>query len=208
MENYKLKYVELRNKFLESTDLAYRLGYEKGLKDSQVQQLQQQLQQAQQQNAQMQQTIAGQQQNPNDPNQGGGEQMPQQDVSNILQDQNVATMPQDGQQQPMADNQGLIQPQGQGFDEPTELDQYIGELEDLVSKGEKPKVLDLRKKVEEIVTLRKSHKAKMKANKPQVISAQKKLVDNILTKWEKEAKSNVENIEDTILSSGLEVDLD
>lgn len=206
MENFKLKYLELRNKFLESTDLAYRLGYERGLKDSQVQQMQQQVQMAQQQAKQAQQMM-GQQQNQNNPNQGG--QMPPQDVSNMPQDQNAPTMAQDGQ--PVVDNQGLIQPtapQGQDFEEPTELDQYLNELEDLVSKGEKPKVLDLRKKVDEIITLRKAQKEKMKNNKKEIVSSQKKLVDSILTKWETEAKKGIDNLEDALANGGIEIDLD
>ena len=87
----------------------------------------------------------------------------------------------------------------------TELDQYINELEELVAKGEKPTVTDLRKTVTALADLRKSQKLKMKENKPAVISAQKSMVDNILKKWESELKLTSENLEERIKKEGLKL---
>jgi gas vesicle protein len=75
----------------------------------------------------------------------------------------------------------------------------------MVSKGQKPNVTDLRKAVIDIVNIRKSQKAKMKENAPKVLSAQKKLVDNILGKWSKESKSTAEDLEARIKEEGLEL---
>jgi hypothetical protein len=45
--DYKAKYKDLKTKYLETVDLAWRLGYEQGLKDSQLDQAQQALAQPQ-----------------------------------------------------------------------------------------------------------------------------------------------------------------
>lgn len=47
--DYKTKYLELKAKFLNTVDTTWRLGYEAGLKDAQLEQLQQQAQMAMQQ---------------------------------------------------------------------------------------------------------------------------------------------------------------
>lgn len=46
--DYKAKYLDLKTKYQETADLAWRLGYEQGLKDSQLEQMQQQQAQADQ----------------------------------------------------------------------------------------------------------------------------------------------------------------
>ena len=53
--DYKSKYQELKNKFMNSVDLAFRLGYEAGSKDAQVENMQMQQIQAAQATAQPQQ---------------------------------------------------------------------------------------------------------------------------------------------------------
>jgi hypothetical protein len=49
LTDYKAKYEDLKAKFMETVDLSWRLGYEQGLKDAQLEQAQQQVQQAQDQ---------------------------------------------------------------------------------------------------------------------------------------------------------------
>ena len=90
-----------------------------------------------------------------------------------------------------------------------ELDNHINELENLVSKGEKPKVTDLRKIVDTIANIRKSQKEKLNSNHKQVVvSKQKELVDNILKKWEKDAneRSTMDDFEKMIISNGIDID--
>jgi len=53
--NYKNKYEQLKAKYLSSVDTAWRLGFEAGLKEAQMDNATQQAQQAQQQVAQAQQ---------------------------------------------------------------------------------------------------------------------------------------------------------
>ena len=40
--DYKAKYLDLKTKYQETCDLSWRLGYEQGLKDAQLEQVQQQ----------------------------------------------------------------------------------------------------------------------------------------------------------------------
>lgn len=189
--DYRAKYKELKAKLIESTDVAYRLGFEAGLKQAMQDQAQMQIQQAQQQAMQMQAMM------------GGGQEMsPEQQA----QMQDSGDMPASEAQMPMQDQMQDMEMQDEQAGSGSELDQYINELEGLVAKGQKPNVLDLRKVVTELADLRKNQKAKMKENKPQVISAQKKLVDNILKKWELESKMTVDNLEDTIKEFGLKLD--
>lgn len=71
--DFKQKYKELKSKFKETVDLAFRLGVEEGLRQSQVQQAQQQQQAAEQAQMAAQQGQPGQ---PGDPEQQG---QPQED---------------------------------------------------------------------------------------------------------------------------------
>lgn len=178
--DYKSKYKEMRMKLLESTDMAYRLGYEAGMREAQTQAMGQQLEQA---NAQMMQAQQGMQMdengNPIDPS---------------MQDPNAQVM-----QDPS------MQGQEASPEQMSELDRHINELEQLVAKGQKPTVMDLRKTVNELSNLRKSQKTKVKENVEEIASSQKKLVDGILSKWEKEAKMTSQNIEHVISTQGLKL---
>lgn len=188
--DYKAKYKEMRAQLIKSSDLAFRLGYEQGMKDAQVENMQMQMQQQAQQMAQQAAMMQG--------GQPGQEGQPMSEEEAAMQEQ--GGMPQDEQgmeQAPMEEEQEMEPGQG------TELDNHINELESLVAKGEKPTVTDLRKAVEALSNVRKNQKAKMKANKPAVATAQKKLVDSILGKWEKESKMTAENLEELIATEGL-----
>lgn len=204
--DYKSKFKEMRAKLLESTDMAYRLGFEDGLKQAATENAQMQVQQ-------MQQQMAGMQGQQIDPATGQPIQDPNQQIDPatgqpMQQDPNAM-----GGQPPMGpDGMPMQDPsmmQGQPMEEEggpqTELDGYINELEELVSKGQKPTVTDLRKAVTALADLRKSQKMRMKINKPKEISAQKSMVDNILKKWEKESKLTADNLEDKIRTEGLKL---
>lgn len=191
-----MKYLDLRSKFMKTAERFYRLGKEDGLKEGQQQAQQQQMQEqmmAQQQAAAMggQPQIDPQTGQPIPPEQGGmpgEEEMSPEDMA-AMQEQGMA--PED-----MDEQQG------------SELDQKINELQQLVSKGEKPKVTDLRKAVDAITDLRKSQKRLKSNHKEVVVSKQKTLVDNILKKWESDAndKSVVDNLEKIIESEGIKIE--
>ena len=196
MVDYKMKYLDLRSKFMKTAERFYRLGKEDGLKQGQQQAQQQQMQE--QMMAQQQAAMGGQPQidpqtgQPIPPEEGG---MPGQEE---MSPEDMAAM----QEQGMAPEEGMDEQQG------SELDQKINELQQLVSKGEKPKVTDLRKAVEAITDLRKSQK-KLKSNHKQVVvSKQKDFVDGILKKWEIQANNEkiMDNLESMIESEGIKLD--
>lgn len=214
MIDYKMKYKEMKSKMLESIDVSYRLGYEQGYKEAtqeaQQAQVQQQMQQAQ---MMMQQAASAQQGMPQD--QGG---MPQDqagmDQGGMPVDQGGAPMDQGGMPAGDMGMQGGAPMQGgmQGSPEEelegsqvNELDQYIQELEAMVAKGEKPNVLDLRKKVTELSNLRKAQKEKIKSNRQQVVSAQKSIVDNLIKKWTSKTEETSEDIERLIREKGIDL---
>ena len=193
--DYRTKYKEMKAKMLESVDVSYRLGYEQGFKEATQEAQMAQMQQQQQEAAAMQQAAMGGQQDPNamggDPNAMGGDQ---------------GGMPPEAGGAPMG---GQMPPEEMGQEgEPEqggELDQYLAELENMVSKGEKPNVLDLRKKVTAISDLRKSQKERMKSNRQQVVSAQKSIVDNLIKKWGSKTEETSEDIEKLIREKGIEI---
>ena len=184
--DYKAKYLDLRSKFTKSCDRYYRTGYEEGLKQGEMQAQQAQMQE-QQAMEMMQQGIDPETGMPMEPKIDPETGMP-------IEDQGAM-----GESQPM---------EGEEIQEGSELDQHINELEGLVAKGEKPKVTDIRKVVDSITSLRKSQKQQLKSNHKEVAtSKQKDIVDNILKKWENEAKDEkvLENLETMIENGGIKI---
>jgi len=174
--DYKIKYLDIRAKLLDSTDVAYRLGFEAGLKEGKQAAAEQQ----QQQQMEAQQAMAMQQQQL--PPEEGGEMPPEEMPSEEMAPEMVG------------DEEGG-----------SELDSQINELEGLVAKGEKPSLVDLRKVVGSLSNVRKSQKAKWSKKIDTNNSAQKKLVNDILSKWETESKSVSDNLEERIKEHGLKV---
>ena len=186
---YKTKYENLKQKYLTDIDAAFRAGFEQGMKQGQMDAQAQQMQQQQQEMAQQQQ-MAQQMQG----------QMPEgQDQQMMEQGQ----MP-EGQDQQMPDQmQGQMPeeiPQASG-----ELDSKIAELEELLGKGEKPKILDLRKAVQELSSLRKQQLSKMNKTSKKAESAQRSLVKGILNKWQEESKSVTEDLEKLLENEGIKL---
>jgi hypothetical protein len=173
--DYKSKYLNIRAKFMEVADVSFRLGYEQGMKDATMQQMQQQ-QEQQMQEEQMQQQMM---------QQGGGE-MPMEGQEGMPPE----GMPPEG----MPPEEAGAEQAGDS----SELDQSINELEGLVAKGEKPSVLSMRKAVEELATLRKSQKQKTNKATQANVTYQKNFVDGILKKWEVESKGTTTKLEEII----------
>lgn len=197
--DWKMKYQEIRAKLKEATDVAYRLGYERGMKDgtqqAQMQAMQQQVQ------AQQQAMMGGQ---PGQPGAEGGD--PSQDPA-------MQGGAPGGEMPPGADD-GSMDPQmaGGAPDEGapdaaggSELDNHINELQSLVAKGEKPSVVDIRKAVTALAGIRKAQKDTWSKKTEKTVSAQKKVVDSILKKWEDQAKQPSSGIEALIKEHGLEI---
>jgi hypothetical protein len=192
--DYKTKYMDIRAKLLSATDTAFRLGYEKGMKDgTQAAQMQAMAQQQQQQAAMM----GGAPGQPGqDPSMGGDPSMQGQDPSQ-------GGMPADPSQMEGAGAPGDQEMADAGGG--SELDQHIDELQSLVSKGEKPTVLSIRKAVEALAGIRKAQKNTWAQKVEKIIPAQKKVVDDILKKWDKQAEKPSEGLEAIIKQHGLKI---
>lgn len=186
--DWKVKYLDIRAKLKEATDVAYRLGMEAGLKQGAQQAMMQQ-------QAQMQQAAMGGEQ----PGQEG-------QVPPGSKGQDQGGMP-PGMDQGSEDQMGAPAPEEMGDEQGgSELDQHINELQGLVAKGEKPSVLDIRKAVVALAGIRKHQKNVWQKKVEQVIPAQKKVVDSILKKWESESKKPSEKLEDIIKEHGLKIE--
>lgn len=213
--NYKQKYEELKLKFMESVDTAFRLGFEQGsvqgMQDAQMQQQQMQAEQ----DAQMQQNAGIGQGQGSEGSPAGTEQMEN---------------PNGGGIEDVPDSEN---PAG------SELDQHIAKLESMVSKSETP-FADLAKTLSELKSIRKAELAKvsfnremkkstqaisgiskalhkpafklgvqashnMNSNAKQAVGMQTKIVDDIMKSWEEEEKSatsDIQKILNTVQNKG------
>lgn len=184
--DYKTKYLDIRAKLVESTDVAYRLGFEEGMKEGE---------RAAEQAAQEQQMMMEQQAMA----QGGS---PEEQAAMMGDEAEVGMEGEEGEEMESAAMMGEEMPEDGGSD----LDSHISELENMVAKGEKPKVTDIRKAVLSLVDVRKSFKTKTKKKQKKVVAAQKQFVDSILKGWEAESKDVDENLEDAIKESGFKIE--
>lgn len=199
--NYKQKYQELKMKFMESVDAAFRLGFEQGAVQGQQDAQMQQQQQQQEQEAAM----GGQQ-----PGQGfGAEGSPAGAEQQANPNGDMAP-------QPMQDSEN---PAG------SELDQHIAKLESML-KSETPanpadlilltsKIQGLRKSMKEAVELQKSAKAipeiaknlhkpafklgvqashNMNDNAKKAVGMQEKIVSDIMKSWADEEQKAAKDI--------------
>jgi hypothetical protein len=211
--NYKQKYQQLKQRFMESVDVAFRLGYEQGAQQAQMQQMQQQQQQVADQQSQEAQSTA---QGSEDPSQDGqpGQEGQQPDGAQI-QDSSRGV----GQQA-----------QGAGG---SELDSHIGELEGLMAKAEygteswetlnnsiaKLKSIKVSLDLKKNEALIKSIGANLKAKKPLVLNPrakhnltepakaaltmQHKIVEGIMETMEKESQGLPTDIVEILRFEGL-----
>lgn len=167
--DYKLKYLDLREKFLNAVDVAFKMGYENGAKDTTVQM---QAQQAQQMAADAQAAKAAADASAGQP----GQEQP--DQGGEVPQEGDEAQPQPDQQVPSVDQ---------------DLDQQLGQLQGM-TKTEK-KVKPLKKgELKPMHTIEISHPHESKSsfhnldNKKKAANhLQKQLVDNILKKMEEEA---------------------
>lgn len=217
--NYKDKYLQLKQRFMESVEVAFRLGYEQGAQATQMQQMQQQQQQVADQQAQAAQMAAngmggqpGQDDGSQDSNEPGAE----------IQDDSRGV----GQQTGAAN--GGAQPQDMGG---SELDQHIGQLENLMAKAEygteqwetlKKSIDSLKsikiafdlKKNEQLIksigaNLKKPFKFSARANhnlpshSKEAMSMQHKIINDLMDTWSKEEQGLPTEISKIIQSEGL-----
>ena len=183
--DYKKRYDDLKLKFLRSLDISWRLGYEQGLKDSQIEQMNQQMNQ---------QNMMAQGQ-------------PQQDQYSAQQEQYSAQQGQDGQDGGVPSEQDVLghTDEGQNVQEnQDEMGGHLDELEAAIGKSElSPK--DVNKLQKAIATL-KAFSQRVSDNLPEnskkTHSLQQKIVENILDKWDNESKKSGGKILDIIGTEG------
>lgn len=213
--NYKQKYEELKMKFMESVDSAFRMGFEQGA----VQGMQ---------DAQMQQQMQAQEQA-----QMGGDQ------SGIGQGQGSEGSPAGAEQMANPNGGGIEDVPDSENPAGSELDQHIAKLESMVSKAEASPA-DLAKAISELQSLRKAESAKitfnremkksyaaipgiskalhkpafklgvqashnMNSNAKQAVGMQAKIVEDIMKSWEEEEKSatsDIQKILNTVQNKG------
>lgn len=194
--NYKQKYEELKMKFMESVDAAFRLGFEQGS----VQAQQDAMMQQQQAQAEAEQNAIGQGQGA-EGSQPGAEQMANPNGGDVPQ------------MEPDSEN-----PAG------SELDQHIAKLESMVAKSEDTESLveaisglkGLKQKLTFHAEMKKSQAAipgivkalhkpafkigvqashNMTANAKAAVGMQEKIVGDIMKSWEEEEKRATSDIQ-------------
>lgn len=205
--NYKQKYEELKMKFMESVDQAFRLGFEQGAVQG-MQDAQMQAQQAQQEAQQ---------------NGMGG------DMGGIGQGQGSEGSPAGTEQMENPNGGGIQDIPDSENPAGSELDQHIAKLESMVSKSDTSPA-DLAKAISQLQSLRKSEATRITFNremkkstqaisgiakvlhKPafkigqqashnmnstakEAVGMQHKIVGDIMKSWEEEEKSATSDIQ-------------
>lgn len=210
--NYKKKYLELRSKYINDLDMAFRLGAEQGQQQAQQQQALDAEAQAREDQMQMAQIEAGAQNGdqPGQPGQPGESSSPEQ-----------PGQPSAGGEMPNA--------------QPSELDQHIGKLESMISSpSSSDNSEEIKKALSDIITLRKAekmavemrksemaiqgiakalHKPSFKIgvqashnltnNAKQAVTLQHKIVNDVMKSWADEEKKATNQIESILNIEGL-----
>lgn len=210
--NYKNKYMELRSKYMNDLDMAFRLGFEQGTQQAQ----QDQAMQAQAEQQQLDQMAAsgGMPGQPGQPGQEGGAP---------------------GQEQPGQPGAPGQPPGAEAQDpmagQPSELDQHISKLEGMIAKSEDPELkgalqglISLRKNESQNIQIRKNdmavkgivkalHKPAFKLSQTavhnlstgakQAASSQHKIVSDVMAKMEREEQRAAKGIQEILNIEGL-----
>lgn len=218
--NYKLKYQQLKSQFMDSIDVAFRLGYEQGAQQATIDSNQQQMQQQQAQ-AQL-----GQQ-----PGQPGQDQS----VGQFSNNQKGSSAGAEQMGNPNAASTHSAQPDSlQESENPagSELDQHIAELEGML-KSEDATVAGLLEITSKIKNLRQSMELKKSSmaisaisqalHKPAfnlgvqashnlsdsskaAVNMQEKIVSDIMAQWDEESNKTSKDISDILNLAGFKKD--
>lgn len=223
--NWKQKYQDIKAKYMQSVDMAFRLGFEEGAKQaSQDAAAQQQMQAEEQANAMGGQP--GQPAQPGDSQQENGPSAPGADAS--------APMP--GGATPKESPQPAVPMAESEHPDGSELDQHIATLESMLSKSElteqernelaksvqsirafrqdQVKFIEMKKSQEAISGIAKAlHRPKFKigvqaqhnlsSNAKQAVTMQEKIVGDIMQKWEAEENKGSKDILSQLGIAGL-----
>lgn len=197
---YKQKYMSLKQRYQTDLDAAFRLGYEQGAQQAQIEAQMQQMQMQQQQMAAQQQAAMQAQMGGQAGAEGGREMSPEEQAMMEAQGGGEQIPP-----EAMGAEGGQGQPMPEEMAEQGELDTKIAELEGLLSKGEKPKILDLRKVVTELSSIRKNQIESLTKKSNKIETKQRSVVKNILKKWSEESKSVTQDLDKILETEGLKL---
>jgi len=213
--NYKKKYLEIRSKYMNDVDIAFRLGVEQGMQQAQQQQALDAEAKANESEMRLKEaSMGGGSGDPNsDPNKIPGEGGP-----------NDGTPKEDIAGEPDA-------PPQQGAGQSSELDQHIGKLEGMLGGEANP---EIKKSLQAIVSLHKAEKqsrelkksqaaiagiakalhkpsfklgvqasANLDDNAKKAVSMQHKIVNEIMKSWSAEEQKAHNSIESILNVEGL-----
>jgi hypothetical protein len=175
--DYKKKYEELKARYIQALDVAFRAGYEQGFNESQVQSMAQQAQMAQQQ-AQM-----------------AGQAMPQPTEMEQPQDQGLA---EDELDQAIAQLEQLVNKSEPSVDDLKKSIEMIKNERMHKKLSSKTKSIDITPK-----QYSQSYKLNLSENSKASVSMQQKVVDDILRKWESESANSSRDITQILSTEAL-----
>lgn len=202
--NYKQKYMELKQKFMESVDAAFRLGFEQGSVQAQQDQMMQQQQQAQE----AEQAAAAGMGGGAEGSQPGAEQMANPNGADSAVSENPAGSEFD---QHIAKLESMI---AKTETTPEDLKKAVGELQSLRKsmKASEEQAREMKKSQAAIPGIVKAlHKPafkigaqashNMNANAKAAVGMQHKIVTDIMKSWEDEEKRATSSIQKIIEST-------
>lgn len=194
--NWKSKYTELKSKYMNSVDAAFRLGIEQGIQQSQMQQMQDQ--QAQQQ-AQQGQEQQGQEQ------QGQpGEEAPQQG-----QEQPASEHPQGSElDQHISQLEGMLGKSELTSEDMAKIKKSLADLKfDIEMKKSDLAVRGIAKSLApKPFTFNKVAQHNLTPTAKQAVVGQHKIVSDIMSAWESQEASLSKDIIDIVAGEGLKKD--
>lgn len=193
--DYKKKYMDLRARFIEALDVAFRTGYEQGANETQVQNMAQQAQMQAQQAAMMQSQMAA--------GPGMDQQAPGAEMSPDMQGQGpVPEAGGDEMDGAIAELEGLVNKK-----EPS-IDDLKKSLETIKNSRMHQKLQKATKQIGKKMAqapqpLSLSYSVNLPEESKQVVSMQSKVVSDILNKWENEAQKSARDITSVLGNEAL-----
>ena len=224
--NWKMKYNELKSKYMNAVDMAFRLGVEEGLKQGQLDSANQQLAQA---SAQQQDQAAGGGAPGGDPSAAGG-----QPPGGKPNNNGAPGVPDQGNGVDKARAPSVQPPPVSANPEGSELDQHIAKLESMIAKSEDLDVNVLKEAINDLKQVQKAQKGQLELQKSQMaissiakalhkpqfkfgvqaqhnlsssakaaVTMQQEIVQDVFKKWEEEEKKAGKDILSTLNIEGI-----
>lgn len=181
-QDYKLKYQDLKIKFHDAIDVAFRLGFEQGAQSAQMQQAQQQAQEAQmqqQQMMQMQRQPGQEQQDPNNP--------AAPDSSGSEMDQHINTL------------ESMVNQQDPASSQYADMKKTLDSMKSLIEMKKSEKAINaIAKAMKPKFTISKGANKNLSEHGKKALNDQEKIVDELMKSFQDEEKKAAETIIKTL----------